>query len=400
MKHWRIEEIDWARFDRARVDADIIPLVKAAAMVERNGTDYAAYLNGVFPDDPDFRRAADNWAVEEVQHGDALGRWAMLADPAWDYPAAFARYREGFKIDVAADASIRGSRTGELIARCMVEIGTSSYYTALGDATEEPVLKAVCKQIAADEFRHFKLFYDHMRRYLARENLSFLQRLRIAAGRISESEDDELAFAFHCGNAGAGAGVRPRALPRRLYGAGDHRLSVPPCRARHGHDFQDRRPAAARPAVGRGGAAGVAVAAAPPAPLRPAHRPHPRGGGLSAVVPAQLPGAGRLTIAPEDRPDVASPVQDSDNFDRSLARPVDHEIGPDRPKPDVQRRACKVGSLVSEPGLFGKTLERNAQPVAQPCRGWRVPGSNVAEDFADVLPCPERDGIASQRGRP
>ena len=62
------------------------------------------------------------------------------------------------------------------------------------------MLKQICQQIAADEFRHFKLFYDHMRRYLARENLSFVQRLRIAAGRISESEDDELAFAFHCGN--------------------------------------------------------------------------------------------------------------------------------------------------------------------------------------------------------
>ena len=200
MKHWRIEEIDWARFDRARVDPDIIPLVKAAAMVERNGTDYAAYLNGVFQDDPAFRRAADNWALEEVQHGDALGRWAMLADPGWDYAAAFARYRAGYKIDVSADASIRGSRTGELIARCMVETGTSSYYSALGEATEEPVLKSICKQIAADEFRHFKLFYDHMRRYLERENLNFMQRLRIAAGRISESEDDELAFAFHCGN--------------------------------------------------------------------------------------------------------------------------------------------------------------------------------------------------------
>ena len=200
MKHWRIEEIDWGRFDGSKVDPEIIPLVKAAAMVERNGTDYAAYLNSVFQDDPDFRQAADNWAVEEVQHGDALGRWAMLADPSWDYTAAFARYREGFRIDVNADASIRGSRTGELIARCMVETGTSSYYSALGEATEEPVLKLICKQIAADEFRHFKLFYDHMRRYLARENLSFLRRLRIAAGRISESEDDELAFAFHCGN--------------------------------------------------------------------------------------------------------------------------------------------------------------------------------------------------------
>ncbi|HYZ32250.1 MAG TPA: ferritin-like domain-containing protein, partial [Crenalkalicoccus sp.] len=200
MKHWRIEQLPWDRFDTRAVDPDIVPLVKAAAMVERNGEDYALYLNGVFRDDPDFRQAADNWAQEEVQHGDALGRWASLADSGWDYAACFARYREGFRIDVKADASIRGSRTGELIARCMVETGTSSYYTALGEATEEPVLKQICRLIAADEYRHFKLFYDHMKRYLARENLSVMQRLRVAAGRIGETEDDELAFAFHCAN--------------------------------------------------------------------------------------------------------------------------------------------------------------------------------------------------------
>jgi hypothetical protein len=169
-------------------------------MVERNGDDYALYLKSVFKDDPDFQHAADNWAVEEVQHGDALGKWASLADPSFDYPAAFARYRDGYKIDVKADASIRGSRTGELIARCMVETGTSSYYTALGEASEEPVLKEICRLIAADEYRHFKLFYDHMRRYLEREKLSFPKRLRVALGRVGETEDDELAFAFHCSN--------------------------------------------------------------------------------------------------------------------------------------------------------------------------------------------------------
>jgi hypothetical protein len=200
MKHWRIEDVAWDRFDSAKADADLVPLVKAAAMVERNGTDYAIYLNRVFADDPDFRRAADMWAAEEVQHGDALGRWAMLADPAWNYEVAFARYRAGYRLPLAADASVRGSRTGELIARCMVETGTSSYYTALAEATQEPVLKQICKNIAADEFRHFKLFYDHMRRYLARENIGLLRRLRIAAGRIGESEDDELAYAWHCGN--------------------------------------------------------------------------------------------------------------------------------------------------------------------------------------------------------
>ncbi len=200
MKHWRIEQVAWDRFDPGRVDDDLVPIVKAAAMVERNGTDYARYLKNVFPDDPDFAGAADNWSVEEVQHGDALGRWATLADPSWDYAAAFARYREGYSLPLDAQASVRGSRTGELIARCMVETGTSSYYTALAEATEEPVLQQICRLIAADEFRHFKLFYDHMRRYLARENISLLQRLRIAAGRITESEDDELAYAYHCSN--------------------------------------------------------------------------------------------------------------------------------------------------------------------------------------------------------
>jgi hypothetical protein len=82
----------------------------------------------------------------------------------------------------------------------MVETGTSSYYTALAEATQEPVLQQICRHIAADEFRHYKLFYDHMRRYLARENIGLLRRLRIAAGRIGESEDDELAYAWHCGN--------------------------------------------------------------------------------------------------------------------------------------------------------------------------------------------------------
>jgi hypothetical protein len=200
MKHWRLEDVAWDRFDPAKVNPAIVPLVKAAAMVERNGTDYALYLNNVFHDDPDFSRAADYWATEEVQHGEALGRWAMLADPDWNYRAAFARYKEGFRLPLEARESVRGSRTGELIARCMVETGTSSYYSALGDATAEPVLQQICRLIAADEFRHFKLFYDHMRRYLARERIGVLRRLAIALGRITESEDDELAYAYHCGN--------------------------------------------------------------------------------------------------------------------------------------------------------------------------------------------------------
>ncbi|XAO72341.1 MAG: ferritin-like domain-containing protein [Acetobacteraceae bacterium] len=223
MKHWRIEQLDWDAFDVTKVDPEIIPIVKAASVVERNSLDYAAYLNNVFIGDPDFAKAADAWAVEEVQHGDALGKWAMLADPIWDYKSAFQRYRQTYKIDKDVDASIRGSSTGELIARCMVETGTSSFYTALADSTDEPVLKAICKQIAADEFRHFKLFYDHMHRYLGREKLGVIRRAQIALGRVLESEDDELASAFYTTNIPEGtpydygrciADYMARAMPR------------------------------------------------------------------------------------------------------------------------------------------------------------------------------------------
>jgi hypothetical protein len=199
-RHWTLEDIPWSAFDPALVNPDQLKIAKAAAMVEYNASDYVAYLENVFADDPGFVAAAQGWGEEEVQHGAALGTWAQLADPEFDFAERFARFREGFRPDVTATSSIRGSRAGELVARCMVEVGTSSYYTALGEAADDPVLKAICRHIAADEFRHYKLFYDHLKRYIDREGLNKLQRLRVALGRIAETEDDELSYAYYAAN--------------------------------------------------------------------------------------------------------------------------------------------------------------------------------------------------------
>lgn len=205
MGSWTLETIDWDRFDASRVDPEILRNIKAAALVERNGSDYGIYLGRVFADDPSFMETVNTWVVEEVQHGMALGRWAMLADPAWDFDAAFQRFRDGYKLPFDAEGSVRGSQAGEMMARCIVETGTSSYYSALKDATDEPVLKQVCAKIAADEFRHYKLFYAHLRRCLQRDKLSRWSRLRIGWGRLKESEDDELAYAYFAANEPADA---------------------------------------------------------------------------------------------------------------------------------------------------------------------------------------------------
>jgi hypothetical protein len=199
-RHWTLADIPWAKFDSARVAADLVPLVKAAAMVEHNSGDYVTYLCNVFPDDAEFRAAAAAWGVEEVQHGQALARWAEMADPAWNFSAAFARFVDNYRLPLDAETSVRGSRAGELIARCIVEVGTSSFYSAIRDACGEPVLKHVCNRIAGDEFRHYKLFYDHLRRYRRSEDINLAKRLFIAFGRVAETGDDELATAYWAGN--------------------------------------------------------------------------------------------------------------------------------------------------------------------------------------------------------
>jgi rubrerythrin len=203
-KRWTLEDIPWDQFDPSKVNADLLKVAKAAALVEYNARDYGDYLGNVFHDDPDFRDASETWVNEEIQHGQALGRWASLAEPSFDFDAAVMRFRKQFRIDIDVQASTRGSRAGELIARCMVETGTSSYYTALAEAADEPVLKTICQRIAADELRHYKLFYSHLKGYVAGEKISTLQRIRIALGRIMETEDDELACAYYAANAAPG----------------------------------------------------------------------------------------------------------------------------------------------------------------------------------------------------
>ena len=204
MAGWGLEDIPWEHFDSARVDPAIVPVVKAASLVEYNAGDYRTYLINVFDDDSRFRSAVTGWAEEEVQHGEALARWARLADPDFDFDAAFTKFLNGFRVPLKATKSVRGSRSGELLARCIVETGTTGFYSALADATDEPVLRAICRRIAEDEYAHYCLFHGHMTRYFEREGLGFWARLRIALQRIGETEDDELAYAYYAAN-GAGA---------------------------------------------------------------------------------------------------------------------------------------------------------------------------------------------------
>lgn len=198
--HWTIESLPWDKLEPAKASPVMLKLAKAAALVEYNGHIYADYLCNVFQEDQEFCDIIRHWAAEEVQHGQALGTWAARVDPGWDFDAAVQRFRDGYKIDIDAMDSKRGSRAGELVSRCIVETGTSNYYTALSEASEEPVFRQLCRHIAADELRHYKLFYSHLGRYLKQDRLNRFKRFLVSLSRIQELDDDELPYAFYAAN--------------------------------------------------------------------------------------------------------------------------------------------------------------------------------------------------------
>jgi rubrerythrin len=199
---WTMDDIHWSLFDREKVEPTLLAAIKAAALVEYNAPDYVTYLKRVFAGSSSTMAALEQWGQEESQHGRALGRWAEMADPTFKLEDAFARFRKGYTPAHFGDSqqgSVRGSRRGEMIARCVVESGTSSYYSAIRDSTEEPVLQEIAGRIAADEYRHYKLFYDTLHAQ-TEPDLSLWRKLWIAVGRVRESDDDELAYSYYCAN--------------------------------------------------------------------------------------------------------------------------------------------------------------------------------------------------------
>jgi rubrerythrin len=200
MPRWTADDIAWESFDGAKLDQDLLKLVKAASLTEYNAAQYTRYLQNIFQDDPEFAETLSEWQLEEEQHGQMLARYAQLADQSYDFPVAFKKFTDGYQIATDVTESVRGSRVGELVSRCIVETGTSSFYTALSDATDEPVLKQLAHRIAADEFRHYRMFYDGLERYLKNEPVSVFNRMKVVIDRIRETDDDELAFAYHCAN--------------------------------------------------------------------------------------------------------------------------------------------------------------------------------------------------------
>jgi hypothetical protein len=197
-KHWKIADIDFDGIDPALIAGDPLAfrIVFLASFIETGSDLYAGNLVQYFAEDAEVSRwLRETWQREEVQHGNALRAYAERVWPEVDwqrtYDEFFAEYSRTCTV-----GGLEPARALELAARCIVEMGTSTFYSALRDYAREPVLKDLAARIFADEARHYKHFYRHFRRYQQRERHSRWRIGRTLLRRLLETRTGDGYYAF------------------------------------------------------------------------------------------------------------------------------------------------------------------------------------------------------------
>ena len=164
---WSLDSIDWPalRHDAVAGNDAVFYLIAAASFVEATTDLYTRTLIDYFAGDDEITEWLEtHWLPEELQHGRALRRYVQLAWPDFDWDRTYEKFLPEYAAQCAKDG-VEPTRSREMASRCIVEMGTASYYRMLSRMTDEPVLTSVTQHIAEDEVSHYKHFYRYLRKY-------------------------------------------------------------------------------------------------------------------------------------------------------------------------------------------------------------------------------------------
>ncbi len=171
--HWKIADIDFSKIDveRIRCDENLFYLITCASFVESGSDLYTQNLVDYYDDEPEISAwLREQWKAEELQHGLALRAYVKHICPEFDWPAAYRGFLDEYSGYCKVEL-LETSKGLEMVARCVVETGTATFYGALSRSTDEPVLQDLAARIARDEVNHYKHFFQYFRAFRQQEHL-------------------------------------------------------------------------------------------------------------------------------------------------------------------------------------------------------------------------------------
>ena len=201
--HWSLDDIplDRVEIERVRPREELFLLLTGASFVETGSDLYACNLVDHLEGDADVTRwLIEHWEPQELQHGRALRAYVNRVWPEFDWQAAFVAFFADYSQRCSTD-ELEPTPCLEMAARCVVEMGTATYYRAIQALADEPVLGRLAGRIQRDELCHYKHFFHYFTRYNAIEHNSRTTLLGALARRLQEIRQSDaecgLWYPFH-----------------------------------------------------------------------------------------------------------------------------------------------------------------------------------------------------------
>jgi hypothetical protein len=197
-QHWRLDDIDFSAIQTELVQNDqfLFLTLASASFVEILSETYADNLIRHYQGDAEITGwLRNNWQRDEVQHGRALKAYVQTVWPLFNWEKAY----EGFRVQYSTLCNmeqLEHHKGLELIARCVVETGTSSFYRAAQNYVREPVLRHLLEKIRSDEISHYVHFRRFFETYNRREQHSIAAISATIWRRLRDISGEDAYIAF------------------------------------------------------------------------------------------------------------------------------------------------------------------------------------------------------------
>ncbi|WP_457605539.1 ferritin-like domain-containing protein [Nitratifractor sp.] len=198
---WAMDQIPYEEIDRERIAKDrfLFKNLVIASFIEITSDVYDRNLSEFFQgDDAVVEWLNNTWEPEELQHGRSLRRYIETVWPDFDWESSYERFRERY-LPLCKIELLQETRAREMLARMVVETGTSTLYQAMSRYAHdlnEPVLEELATKISRDEVYHFEAFEEAFVRYKKEEKLSRSEIVKILYARLKEINNEDVNIAY------------------------------------------------------------------------------------------------------------------------------------------------------------------------------------------------------------
>jgi len=195
---WGLDQIPFEQIQvsQVRSQEDLFYLVTSASFIEIASDLYTSNLIQLFAGDDDVVQWLEQkWQHEEMRHGYALRDYVRHVWPEFDWQSAYDDFFQEYSAMCTME-EFEPTKGLEMVARCVVETGTATFYTALSQHSSEPVLSGIAARIRAEEVGHYKHFYQYFRQYNQHETPGRWRVLGAIRRRIVEARNSDAEVAL------------------------------------------------------------------------------------------------------------------------------------------------------------------------------------------------------------